>query len=113
MQMIDGQPVFSATDFVGFLACEHLTGLELAGAARLVHRAVRPDPELDLIQKRGIQHEQRYLADLETAGRKVTRLETDELVEHRGERFRRAAANTEGAIRRGDDVIYQGGGETS
>jgi hypothetical protein len=36
MQTIDGHPVFSATDLVGFLACEHLTALELAAAARLV-----------------------------------------------------------------------------
>jgi hypothetical protein len=41
MQLLDGQPVFSATDLVGFLACEHLTALELAGAARLVERPIR------------------------------------------------------------------------
>ena len=72
MQIIDGQPVFSATDLVGFLACEHLTALELAAAARLVKRPVRDDPELDVLQARGLAHEQRYLADLEAAGRKVT-----------------------------------------
>src|SRR6185369_7798807 len=70
MQIIDGQPVFSATDLVGFLACEHLTALELAAAARLVKRPVRADPELDVLQERGLAHEQRYLADLETAGRR-------------------------------------------
>jgi hypothetical protein len=52
MQLLDGQAVFSAMDLVGFLACEHLTGLEPAGAARLVKRPIRPDPELDLIQQR-------------------------------------------------------------
>ena len=30
MQLIDGKPVFSATDLVGYLACEHLTALERA-----------------------------------------------------------------------------------
>ena len=45
MQTIDGKPVFSATDLVGFLACEHLTALELAAAARLVKRPIRDDPE--------------------------------------------------------------------
>ena len=34
MQLIDGQPVFSATDLVGYLACEHLTALERGGAGR-------------------------------------------------------------------------------
>jgi uncharacterized protein len=107
MQLIDGQAVFSATDLVGFLACEHLTALELAAAARLVRRPVRRDPELDVLHVRGLAHESRYLADLEAAGRKVTRIEADATIEDRGERLRRAAAQTEAAIRRGDDVIYQ------
>src|SRR5882724_6685663 len=107
MQVIGGQPVFSATDLVGFLACEHLTALELAAAARLVKRPMREDPELDVLQQRGMAHEQRYLADLEGAGRRVTRIERDETIADRGAKLRRAAADTEAAIRRGDDVIYQ------
>ncbi|HVR72352.1 MAG TPA: TM0106 family RecB-like putative nuclease [Vicinamibacteria bacterium] len=107
MQLIDGRPVFSATDLVGFLACEHLTALELAAAARLVRRPSRPDPELDVMQERGLAHEARYLAGLEAAGRTVTRIEPDARIADRGERLRRAAAATEAAIRRGDDVIYQ------
>jgi len=107
MQILDGRPVFSATDLVGFLACEHLTGLELAGAARLVTRPIRPDPELDLIQRRGLEHERRFLAELEAAGRRATRIEPDGAIEDRAARLRRAAAETEQAIRRGDDVIYQ------
>jgi uncharacterized protein len=107
MQLVDGQPVFSATDLVGFLACEHLTALESASIAGLVKRPVRPDPELDLIQQRGREHERRYLADVEAAGRRVTRIEPDAAIEDRGEKLRQAAAETEAAIRRGDDVIYQ------
>ena len=57
MQLIDGKPVFAATDLVGFLACEHLVGLELAAMAGLVDRPVRLDPEIDLIAKRGLEHE--------------------------------------------------------
>ena len=56
MQLIDGQPVFSATDLVGYLACEHLTALERAALAGLVQRPVREDRELDVIRKRGFQH---------------------------------------------------------
>ena len=107
MQLLDGRPVFSATDLVGFLACEHLTALELAAAAGLVERPVRPDPELDVIQRRGLEHERRFLGDLEAAGRRATRIETDETIEDRAARLRLAAAQTEEAIRRGDDVIYQ------
>jgi len=47
MQRIDGRDVYSATDLVGFLACEHLTNLERAALARLVQRPMRPDPQLD------------------------------------------------------------------
>ena len=64
MQTIDGRPVYAATDLVGYLACEHLTQLERAALAGLVRRPMRDDPELDIIRKRGFEHEQRYLADL-------------------------------------------------
>ena len=37
--------------------------------AGLVKRPMRDDPELDVIRKRGFQHEQRYLADLAGRGR--------------------------------------------
>src|SRR5688572_25284147 len=107
MQLIDGQHVFSATDLVGFLACEHLTALELAAAAHLVKRPQRPDPELDVLQERGRAHEQRYLEDLEAKGRRVTKIERDDTIENWGEKLRSAARETETAIRRGDDVIYQ------
>ena len=107
MQLLDGRAVFSATDLVGFLACEHLAALELAAAAHLVSRPMRPDPELDVIQQRGLEHERRFLADLEAAGRRATRIETDASIEDRAARLRLAAAQTVEAIRRGDDVIYQ------
>ncbi|MGD0408407.1 MAG: TM0106 family RecB-like putative nuclease [Candidatus Limnocylindrales bacterium] len=110
MQLLGGQPVFAATDLVGFLACEHLLGLELASMAGLVGRPDRHDPELDLIAKRGLEHEARYLAGLEGDGRRVTRIdpgEGDASGAERLERLRGAATATEDAIRRGDDVIYQ------
>ena len=75
MQLIGGNPVFAATDLVGFLACEHLVGLELAALAGLVERPIRLAPEIDLIAKRGLEHEARYLAGLETDGRRVTRID--------------------------------------
>src|SRR5205085_3196754 len=107
MQILDGRPVFSATDLVGFLACEHLTGLEVAAAAGLVKRPVRRDPELDVIQERGLRHEARFLASLQAAGRRVTRIEPEETTTDRGQRLRGQAALTEAAIRGGDDAIYQ------
>jgi uncharacterized protein len=110
MQLIGGQPVFAATDLVGYLACEHLVGLELAAMAGLVDRPIRLDPEIDLIAKRGLEHEARYLASLEAGGRAVTRIDPGDHDEPASERLaavRASAAATEAAIRRGDDAIYQ------
>src|ERR1035437_10163427 len=110
MQLIAGQPVFAATDLVGFLACEHLVGLELAALAGLVAKPTRLDPEIDLIARRGVEHEARYLASLEAGARRVTRIdpgEHDAPSEQRLANLRRAAADTLAAIRRGDDVVYQ------
>ena len=77
MQLIDGQPVYSASDLVGFLACEHLTNLERAAAAGLVKRPMREDAELELMMRRGIAHERRYLQELRDAGKQITLIEPE------------------------------------
>ena len=107
MQSIDGRPVYAATDLVAYLACEHLTELERAAMAGLVERPMRADPELDIIRKRGFEHEARYLADLEADGRHVTRIELDGSIEDDGDRLRAAATATIEAMASGADVIYQ------
>jgi uncharacterized protein len=108
VQLIDGRPVYSATDLVGFLACSHRLALERAALAGLVERPIREDPEIDLIAKRGVAHEQRYRDDLRAAGRTVVEIEHDDAPGTRGDALRTAAAATEAAMRRGADVIYQG-----
>src|SRR3954468_17929294 len=107
MHLIDGQPVASATDLVGFLDCEHLTNLERAALARLVTRPDREDPELDMIARRGTEHEQKYLAWLrDDEGRTVAEISTKvDRDETQGSMLRRAAQETIDALRRGDDVI--------
>ncbi len=107
MQTIDGRPVYAATDLVAYLACEHLTQLERASLAGLVARPMRDDPELDVIRKRGFQHEARYLRDLEAAGRTVVRIELDGSIEDRGDQLRAAAQATIQAMASGADVVFQ------
>ncbi|MFI5227276.1 MAG: hypothetical protein ACHQ3P_11440, partial [Candidatus Limnocylindrales bacterium] len=72
MQLIDGTIIVSATDLVGYLACDHLASLELG---RLEGRWERPhhreDPELLLLQERGDEHEKRYLERHRAAGRTI------------------------------------------
>ncbi|MGQ0606940.1 MAG: TM0106 family RecB-like putative nuclease [Chloroflexota bacterium] len=106
MQLIDGRPVFSATDLVGYLACEHLTALERAALAGLVKRPMRADPELDVIRERGLRHEARYLSDLTATGRAVVEIARND-DEERGDRIRRQAEETIAAMASGADVIFQ------
>ena len=107
MDRIDGQPVYSATDLVAYLACEHLTQLERAALAGLVKRPMRDDPELDIIRRRGFQHEARFLEDLRADGRVVVEIEEDESSADRGDALRDAATRTIEAMASGADVIYQ------
>ena len=106
MQLIDGQPVFSATDLVGYLACEHLTALERAALAGLVKRPMRDDPELDVIRERGFQHEARYLSDLRAGGKAVVEIARGE-DEDRGDQIRRQAEDTIAAMAVGAEAIFQ------
>jgi len=107
VQWIDGRPVYAATDLVAYLACEHLIGLERAALAGLVKRPMRDDPELDVIRRRGFQHERRYLDDLAADGRSVVEVELDGSIEDRGDQLRAAAVATREAMAGGADVIYQ------
>ncbi|HEY7132957.1 MAG TPA: TM0106 family RecB-like putative nuclease, partial [Candidatus Limnocylindrales bacterium] len=107
MQQIDGRPVYAATDLVAYLACEHLTQLERAVLAGLVERPVRDDPELDIIRRRGFEHEKRFLADLIAEGRSAVTIALDGSIEDDGERLRAAAAETVQAMRDGAEVVYQ------
>jgi uncharacterized protein len=107
MDRIDGKPVYSATDLVAYLACEHLTQLERAALAGLVERPIRNDPELDVIRKRGFEHEARFLADLRADGRNPVTIDLDGSVADHGEELRGAATRTIEAMAAGADVIYQ------
>jgi uncharacterized protein len=104
MHRRDGQLIVSATDLVGFLECGHLTNLDRALAAGSLSKPdVGDDPALELLRWRGGEHEKRYIALLTESGRVVT-----DLKGNRDQSYSEQAAATETAMRRGDDVIYQG-----
>ena len=98
MERRDGQILFSPSDLSGFLACEHLTALELAGTPK----PDRDDPQVDLIRRKGEEHERAYLESLHAAGTTVTEIEIID------RDWQAAAAATEAALRSGVDVVYQG-----
>jgi predicted RecB family nuclease len=106
MQLIDGAPVFSATDLVGYLACEHLTAMEAAVLHGDLPRPYRNDRELEIIRKRGFQHEARYLAELRAGDARIVTIERDD-EEERAARIRRQADETIAAMTGGADVIFQ------
>jgi predicted RecB family nuclease len=107
MQYIDGTPVYSASDLVGFLACDYLTALERAALDGLVKRPHYADPLLDVLQERGREHEKRYLDDLASDGRTVREIDADGFDGDAGERLRAAARATVEAMAAGADVVYQ------
>ncbi len=98
------QLILSATDLVGFLHCGHLTNLEIAALNGQVHKPIqREDPEVQLLQRRGGAHEQRYIEHLELReNRTVVRLAADW-----DRPYEERAAETEAFMREGVDVIYQ------
>ncbi len=120
MQRIDGRPVYAATDLVGFLACSHRLELERAALAGLVAKPIRDDPSIDLIARRGIEHEHRYLEELRERGLWVVEIEKDGSavapldvigeappVRDAGAELRAAAEQTIAAMAGGADVVYQ------
>ncbi|MGH9208552.1 MAG: TM0106 family RecB-like putative nuclease, partial [Acidimicrobiales bacterium] len=96
----DGRLVVSATDLVGFLCCEHLTELSLEVANGVRDRPVRADPELDVLSRRGLAHEARYLDSLRAGGRQVVEIDADAPIEEQ-------VARTLEAMRAGAEYIYQ------
>jgi predicted RecB family nuclease len=107
VQLIDGAPVYSATDLVGFLACEHRFDLERAALNGFVRKPIRDDPSIDLIARRGTEHEKRYLADLISSGRTVVEIARDGSKAGDADDLRMAEAETVAAMWAGADVIYQ------
>jgi uncharacterized protein len=103
MLLVDDAVVLSATDLNNFLACEHLTTLELQILRGELQRAVERPAQSVLLSRLGDEHEQVYLQKLLAQGRPVTTIERP----GSSHEIERAAAETERAMARGDEVIYQ------
>src|ERR1700694_2872987 len=104
MHLLDGEIVLSPTDLTGFLECEHLTQLELKAVRGLIERPVRDDPELDILTRRGGEHEQAHLGRLRGEGRSVVEISSES--RSRADLDAREA-ETVAAMRAGAEVIYQ------
>jgi predicted RecB family nuclease len=93
-RLSDDRLQLSPSDLNAFLACEHLTTLQLAVARGEIAKPWRHNPHADLIRRKGEEWEDAYLAHLVEQGREIA-TPTD-------------ATETDAALRAGADVVYQG-----
>jgi uncharacterized protein len=84
----------SPSDLNAFVACPHLTTLELAAARGELAKPFRVNLHAELIQRKGEEHERRYLKELRAQGKTIAEPQTADEAE---EAIRQAEAN----------VIYQ------
>jgi hypothetical protein len=94
VQLRDRQLVFSPSDLRAFVACPHLTTLQLAVARGERTKPFRINLHADLIRRKGEEHERRYLDQIRAQGRTIAEPQT--------------SPDTEEAIRNAEaEVIYQ------
>ena len=102
----DGTLIVSATDLVGYLACDHLATLELGRVEGRWEKPIRrDDPTITLLQEKGDLHEADYLAELRSSGLHVIEIPKDDI--RTPDQLRAAQARTLAAMREGADVIFQ------
>src|SRR6478735_4964311 len=99
MQIRAGTTLFSASDLVGFLECEHVATLGLIDLVTPLQRAEDDESAL-LIQQKGYAHEAEYLAALEEKGLQVAKVSHDGSPEA-------LVQQTRTAMEDGPDVIFQ------
>jgi predicted RecB family nuclease len=108
MRILDGRPLYTATDLSAFLACDHLSQLRRRLAAG---EAFERDESAmaELLGELGARHEERYLALLESEGLSVKKFDVaiTRDAAHAAD-LEHAAAETLAAMHNGFDVIYQG-----
>ncbi len=106
MEARGNQLFYSPSDLTAYLACEHLTQLELAVADGELVKPRVEDPQAELIRRKGEEHERAYLAQLLASGRDVVAIELAER-DGGGWDWERGARETEDALRAGREIIYQ------
>ena len=102
MQRDSTGALYSAKDLLNFLSCVHCTALDLRCAGGAVNApAEKADPYLDLLKRKGNEHEQRYLESVRANGCSVREIARVASIDTMAEATRQA-------MRDGVDVIYQG-----
>ena len=100
MQKRDGGLLFSASDLVNYLECEHLTALDLVDLETPLPRSVDSD-EAKLIQAKGFVHEAEFLAALKRQHERVI-----DIGQGHATLTEKVEATIQ-AMRDGHDIIFQ------
>src|SRR5688572_32388505 len=90
-----------ATNLANFLACRHIATLDRAVDAGKITRDFYDDPGLKLLKELGLRHEQAYLSELQSQGRTVVTIPTENIPWSEAAKLRREA------MKRGSEVIYK------
>lgn len=104
MHLLDGTLVLSPSDLTAFLACERRTGLDRQVALGRLGRPERDDPELEVLRRRGDEHERLELARLRAEGREIVEIAR---AGSTAAELLAAEAETYAAMRAGAEVIFQ------
>lgn len=100
MQKINGEVVFSASDLVHFMECEHLSALDRLHLDAPMEKA-KDSEDAQLIQSRGFAHEKAYLEKAKASAKKYVDIATV------GNSRDAQVAATVAAMKEGVDLIYQ------
>lgn len=100
MQIYGDTKLFSPSDLINYLGCPHATFLDLKN---LDHPVTFPpdDDHMQLLQEKGLEHEQAYLDQLRAKGKTVIDITGEEDIAEKAELTRKALAQ-------GPDVVFQG-----
>ena len=102
MRVVPAGLRIAASDLANFLACRHLTRLDIAAAYGLVKPTFYNDLGAEALEQRGREHEARVLTSFAARSWHV-----EDLTAGESDRTAAAAATAE-AMRTGIDIIYQG-----
>jgi uncharacterized protein len=102
MQLRGSQLLYSPSDLGNFTACEHLTQLELAVALGESPRPSFSNAYVDLIARKGQEHEANFLEALRSAGHEIAEIRLGDIRD-----FAAAAEETAAAMRGRSKYIYQ------
>lgn len=100
MQKRDGVVLYSASDLVNYLECEHLTSLDLVDLETPLPRTADSD-EAKLIQAKGYSHEAEFFEQLKASHGRVI-----DIAATKGSNAQKAAATIQ-AMQDGYDIVFQ------